>query len=124
MNITPVRERRDRALLLDEVDIARLRWRPVDGCPGVHSRVLSQSPDAVCALISYQPGAATPGIPHPGGEHHIWVVSGFAAVAGRRLGSGSYVHVPPRVAHPITAVGDTGCLLLQVHERPVRNASS
>jgi hypothetical protein len=104
-------------LLMDDMDVARLPWRPVEGCPGVRAKTLWRSPSAVCAVITYQPGAATPGLPHPGAEHHIWVVSGCAAFEGRRLDTGSYVHVPPRVAHPITAVGDTGCTVLQVHDR-------
>jgi len=65
------------------------------------------------------PGAATPGCPHDGADHHIWVARGSALIGGRSLEAGSYVHVPPGVAHPILATDPAGCLLLQVH-RPVR----
>ena len=65
------------------------------------------------------PGAATPGCPHDGADHHIWVARGSALIGGRSLEAGSYVHVPPGVAQPILATDPAGCLLLQVH-RPVR----
>jgi quercetin dioxygenase-like cupin family protein len=67
------------------------------------------------ALIAYQPGAGTPGPPHPGAHHHIWVIAGSASVAGRRVVAGSYVYVPPDTAHRIDDVGPEGCTLFQMH---------
>jgi hypothetical protein len=108
----------DRPLTLEPAEIEQLPWRPVPDCPGVAAKDLWRSGDLHDALISYQPGAATPGKPHPSAHHHIWVVSGAASIAGRRIIGGSYVHVPPGTAHPITDVGPEGCLLLQMH-RPL-----
>ena len=98
-------------------EINRLWWQPVPGCPGVQAKELWRSPDAICVLLSYGPGAATPGDPHPHAQQHIWVLAGGVVVTGRRLVAGSYVDVPAGAAHPIRTVGPSGALLLQVHHR-------
>jgi len=105
-------------LVLNPDDIDRLEWRPVPGCPGVVAKDLWRSGDLHDALISYEPGGGTPGKPHAGAHHHIWVISGSASVAGRPVTAGSYVYVPPGTVHPIADVGEKGCLLLQMH-RPL-----
>ncbi len=86
----------------------------VTGCPGVQDKELWRFGDFVQALIRYAPAASTPGRPHLAAHHHIWVVSGAATIAGRRLVAGSYLHVPPDTPHEIVA-GTDGCLLLQMH---------
>jgi quercetin dioxygenase-like cupin family protein len=100
-------------LTADEVNAIPLQ--AVTDCPGVRVRELWEAGDFVQALLFLEPGARTPGPPHPGACHHIWVVSGEASVAGKLLRAGSYVYVPPGVAHPIVAHGPQGCALLQVH---------
>jgi hypothetical protein len=102
--------------VLDAIDIEFLPWQPVPGCPGVRTKELWRSAEAVCALIACEPGASMPGPPHPFADHHLWVTDGVAIVAGRRLVVGSYVHVPPDTAHPVMG-GHDGCTLLQVHHR-------
>jgi hypothetical protein len=102
--------------VLDPIDIEFRPWRAEPGRPGVRTKQLWRSPEAVCALVSCEPGASTAGPPHPFADHHIWVIEGLAMVAGRRLAVGSYVHVPPDTAHPVVG-GETGCTLLQVHHR-------
>jgi hypothetical protein len=99
-------------------EIGAVPARRVPGCPGVSVTELWRSGDLHDTLIVYRPGAATPGCPHAGADHHIWVVGGSTSIAGRRVGAGSYVHVPPGVSHPILAADPDGCVLLQVH-RPV-----
>ena len=108
----------DTMLILNPGDVDKLAWRPVPGCPGVSAKDLWRSGDLHDALISYEPGGGTPGRPHPGANHHIWVISGSASIAGRPVVAGSYVYVPPDTAHPITDIGEQGCLLLQMH-RPL-----
>ena len=95
-------------------EIDRLPLSPVAKVAGVRVRELWRRGDFVDALIVYAAGAATPGQPHIAAHHHIWVVSGEATIAGRRLAAGSYVYVPPGVAHPISAA-EAGCALLQMH---------
>ena len=108
----------DTVWMLDPGEIDRLPWKPVFGCPGVRTTDLWRLGDTHDALIAYEPGAATPGPPHHGADHHIGVVSGSATIAGRRVVAGSYVHVPPGIDHPIAEVGPEGCTLLQMH-RPL-----
>jgi hypothetical protein len=108
----------DSPLAMDPADIDQLPWRPVPGCPGVRAKDLWRSGHLHDALISYEPGATTPGKPHARAHHHIWVISGSASIAGRRIVAGSYAYVAPGVSHPITAAGGEGCLLLQMH-RPL-----
>lgn len=104
----------DSLYALGSDDIAALPWQPVPGCPGVDQKILWQLGGFTQALIRYAPGAGTPGKPHLAAHHHIWVVSGELTIAGRHLTSGSYLHVPPDVAHP-AAAGPDGCTLLQMH---------
>lgn len=108
----------DALLVLDPIEIAQLPWQAVPGCPGVREKELWRFGDFVHALIRYEPGSSTPGRPHLAAHHHIWTVSGNATIGGRPLVTGSYVHVPPGVEHPVRDVGPDGCTLLQVH-RPL-----
>ncbi len=105
----------DSLVTLTPDDIDGITWQPVTGCPGVRAKELWRRDDFVDAMIAYEPGAATPGVPHLAAHHHVWVISGAATVAGRHVVAGSYVYVPPGVAHPIREVGGEGCTLLQMH---------
>lgn len=110
----------DRAALADLAvlpadEVERLPWLPVPACPGVVEKTLWQFGDFVVALVRYSPGSGSPGRPHLAAHHHIWVVSGTAALAGRRLEAGSYVHVPPGVEHGVGEVGPDGWVILQMH---------
>jgi glyoxylate utilization-related uncharacterized protein len=99
---------------LSPAEIDQLPLLPVAKIAGVHVRELWRRGDFVDALIVYEAGATTPGLPHFGADHHIWVVSGEVTIAGRQLAAGAYVYVPPGAAHPINA-GQEGCTLLQMH---------
>lgn len=106
-------------LILNPGEIDQLPWQSIPGCPGTVAKDLWRVGALHDALISYEPGSGTPGRPHPGADHHIWVISGSASIAGRRVGAGSYIHIPPGTEHPITDIGEEGCLLLQMH-RPLQ----
>jgi hypothetical protein len=118
----------DRLVALNPVEIDLLPWEPLPGSPGAHLKVLWRFGDIVQGLLHYTPGATSAGEPHLAAHHHIWVVSGAVTIAGRRLTAGSYIHVPPGVAHPTTDVGPEGCTLLlmyrpngpQIPGRPAR----
>jgi uncharacterized RmlC-like cupin family protein len=103
------------AIMLGPTEIGQLPWQSVPGCPGVEEKELWRSGDMVDALIRFEPGSATPGRHHRAGHHHIWVISGAATIADRRVVAGSYVYVPPNVDHPIHDVGEDGCVVLQMH---------
>ena len=102
-------------LVLPADEIEATRWEPVPGCPGVIEKTLWRFGAFTQALVHYDSGASSPGRPHLAAHHHIWVVSGTAEIAGRTLGAGSYLHVPPQVTHPIKGVGPDGCTVLQMH---------
>jgi hypothetical protein len=101
---------------LDPIDIEFLQWVPVPGSPGVRTKPLWRSADAVCAIVECDPGASMPGRPHFQSGHHIWVTQGQAIVGDRHLVAGSYAYVPPETAHPVSA-GELGCTMVQVHQR-------
>jgi quercetin dioxygenase-like cupin family protein len=98
-----------------DADIEALPWEDVPGCPGVHDKVLWRFGDYVEAVVRYGPGSSSRGNPHLAAHHHIWVISGEATIAGHLVGPGSYVHVPPGVAHPVDAVAAEGLTILQMH---------
>lgn len=99
---------------LDAHAIDELKWENVAHCTGVKQKVFWLLGDFVQALLRNSPGSATPGVPHLAVPHHIWIVSGAVTIAGRPLGQGSYLHIPPDVAHPAVATED-GCTILQMH---------
>jgi hypothetical protein len=109
---------RESLVVLRPRDIAVRDWHPVPGCPGVDYTELWRRGDFVHSLVRYQPESRTPGRPHMAAYHHLWIISGTAAVAGRYVTAGSYLVVPPGVAHTVSDVGADGCLMLQVH-RPM-----
>lgn len=106
---------RSALLTMRPYDIDALPTLPVPDCPGVTVKELWRRDDLHYSLISYDSGAATPGSPHDGADHHIWVMCGSAFIGGRYVEAGSYLHVPPGAEHPILATGPAGCVLLQVH---------
>jgi hypothetical protein len=109
--------------VLTAAQVDTLPWTPVPGCRGVDQKVLWSMGGFTQALIRYAPGSATPGIPHLAAHHHVWVHSGEITLAGARLTTGSYVHVPPGVAHAANEVGAEGCTLVQMHRpHPPREA--
>lgn len=115
MIVTKGRESLESLQALNPQEIDGLPWAPVDGLPGVYEKVLWHLGSYAQALVRYEQGATSAGEPHLAAHHHIWVVSGAATIAGRRLTAGSYVHVPPQVRHAVENVGPEGCLLLQMH---------
>ena len=102
--------------------IARIPWTAVTGCEGVYAKELWRRGDRVHALLRYEAGASTPGLPHAGADQHLWVVEGEATVAGIRLPAGSYIHVPPGTPHPVRSTGLLGCVLLQSHLQVARGS--
>lgn len=111
----------DDVTALTREEIGRSGWQPVQACPGVCQKVLWRSAGFVDALIRFEPGSRTPGRPHEGADHHIWVVRGQATIAGQPVVAGSYVHVPMDTEHPIRNVGSGSCVLLQMSRpRPAR----
>ena len=114
--VANARDSLEQLLAFTPLEIDRFRWQPIADCPGVYYKELWRLGDYVQALIRYDNGASSDGKPLLAGHEHIWVVSGAATIAGRRMIAGSYMHVPPGKRHTVEGVGPDGCTLLQMHQ--------
>jgi quercetin dioxygenase-like cupin family protein len=86
-------------LILDASEIA---GRPRERMqPGVLQTVLWREGHSTAGLMWIEAGAIVPEHRHDGAEHHIWLLDGQADVGGRRVGQGSYWHVPAGVPHAV-----------------------
>jgi mannose-6-phosphate isomerase-like protein (cupin superfamily) len=111
----PERDALSSLAVLSQADIEALPWEDVPTCVGVRDKILWRFGDYVQALIHYAPGSSSLGKPHLAAHHHIWVISGEGTIAGRRIGAGSYVHVPPGLPHAVLDVAPEGLTILQTH---------
>lgn len=100
-------------VLVPADEIAAMPWHAVRSEPGIHERSLWSGDGQVSGVMRFAPGASMAEHVHDDHGHHVWVVEGTIAVNGRRLGPGSYAHVPPGVAHEVAA-GPDGCMLFYV----------
>ena len=87
---------------------------------GVHQKILWQSGDTTLGLMKVDPGHENPEHVHHAAHHHILVLSGEATMIGKRVGPGSYVYIPPTVAHAVTEVGAEGCTFFYTY-RPLEH---
>ena len=106
------------AIVLTEEDIDRLPTTVLAGIgQGVSHRVLWEQDNAVAGVMRLRRrGRVDPHV-HRRAYHDIWMIDGDCEILGRRLGAGSYVHVPAGVEHGIQA-GPIGCTLLYVYRQP------
>lgn len=105
----------DLFVALDPLEIDRLPWLPLASSTGAVYKLLWRSGRAAQTLVHYHEGGQSRGEAHPDAEHHVWVVSGAATIAGRRLGAGSFAHIPAGLEHPTTDVGPEGATLLVLY---------
>jgi quercetin dioxygenase-like cupin family protein len=114
-------------IVASSAEVDALPWQPLGNTPGVSHKVLWRSGDVVLGLIRLEPGAENPAHVHQGAHHHILVTHGSATMIGRPLDAGSYVYVPPGVAHEVVDVGPEGCTFFYTYrpvEVPPRGAPS
>ena len=90
-------------------DIEAMPWETPPGATGVHRKTLWQSGDVTLGLMRVDEGHENPEHVHHAAHHHILILDGECSMVGRRLGPGSYVYIPPTVAHGVTDVGAGGC---------------
>jgi quercetin dioxygenase-like cupin family protein len=104
--------------VLTHGDLHEIGWVPLHGAEGIENKILwrSESGDTIVGLMRLQPGAADAGHAHPGATQHAWIVEGHARVAGRDVGPGSYVFVPPGADHHTAAVGSQACTMFYVYQ--------
>lgn len=110
-----------RLLVATQQDIEGMPW--TTPAPGVHQKILWQSGDTTLGLMKVDAGHENPEHSHHAAHHHILVLEGEATMVGRRLGRGSYVYIPPMVAHAVTDVGPQGCTFFYTY-RPLEHSQA
>jgi quercetin dioxygenase-like cupin family protein len=104
------------AVSADEIDA--MDWIEDGQRPGVRHKVLWQSGATVLGLMQIDPGSVNPEHTHHGAHHHILMLSGKCTMLGRELGAGSYLYIPPGVAHEAANTSDESCTFFYTY-RPV-----
>lgn len=92
------------ATVVDGETAEALPSLPLEGFEGVTYKLLWQSGKSVAGIMRVPAGREIGSHVHQRSHHHIWVQEGSAEMVGRRVGPGSYVHVPAGVEHGITGV--------------------
>ncbi|MFP3899439.1 MAG: cupin domain-containing protein [Acidimicrobiia bacterium] len=92
------------ATVVDREAAEALPALPLEGFEGVTYKLLWRSGKSVAGIMHVRPGREVGAHVHQRSHHHIWVLEGSAEMVGRRVGPGSYVHVPAGVEHGITGV--------------------
>lgn len=113
-------ERNDlgRLIVNSPQDIEAIEWRQHGEQPGVRYKVLWQSGTTVLGLMQIDAGASNPEHTHHGAHHHILMLSGSCRMVGRDLTAGSYLYIPPGVAHEATNDSAEPCTFFYTY-RPV-----
>lgn len=105
------------ATLVTRAAAEALAWHPLAPYDGVEYKLLWRSGKSVAGLMRLAPGGAVTPHTHVRSHHHLWVVDGTAEMLGRRVGPGTYLHVPAGVEHGLRAVDETGCSVLYLYLR-------
>ncbi|MDJ0767231.1 MAG: cupin domain-containing protein [Ilumatobacter sp.] len=87
--------------------IEALPTEELGGQHGIEHRMLWHDGTSRAGVLTLAPGCSMPAHTHEASHHHMWVLDGDAELLGRRLGPGSYVHIPAGVEHDIATVD--GC---------------
>jgi quercetin dioxygenase-like cupin family protein len=133
MSPQPVDSGRDdlgRVLVRTAADLAAEPWEDLRGIPGATHKVLWQHDATVIGLIRVEPGRTKPEHTHHGAHHHMLITKGSCTMLGTHVEAGSYVYVPPGVAHAVDDVGPEGVeffytyrpLEIDTHETQVERA--
>ena len=99
-------------------DIDAIDWIPHGDQAGVRYKVLWQSGTTVLGLMQMDPGAQNAEHTHAGAHHHILMLTGTCHMLGRDVPAGSYVYIPPDVAHAAVNEGTEACTFFYTY-RPV-----
>jgi mannose-6-phosphate isomerase-like protein (cupin superfamily) len=103
-------------------DIEAMPWEEIPTLAGVYQKILWQSGDVTLGLMRVDEGRENPEHVHHAAHHHILVLDGECTMVGKRLGPGSYVYIPPTVAHAVTDVGVGGCTFFYTY-RPLEKSA-
>ena len=111
MSPSPVESGRDdlgRVLLLTSAALAEQPLEDLRGIEGATHKVLWQHGATVIGLIKVEAGRTKPEHTHHGAHHHMLITRGSCGMLGERVDAGSYIYVPPGVAHAVDDVGPEG----------------
>lgn len=124
MSPQPVDTGRDdlgKVIVRTSAELASMPWEELHGIEGATHKVLWQSGDVVIGMIRVEAGRTKPAHTHHGAHHHMLITRGSCVMLGQRVDEGSYVYVPPGVAHAVDDVGPDGVEFFYTH-RPVEVA--
>ncbi len=106
-----------RATVLAHENIDDLPAEPLGHLQGAFHRVLWRDATSMSGVLTVLAGHRLGRHSHRVNHHHFWVLDGEATVLGKRLGPGSYVHIPSGVEHDIDATASGGCTVFYLYIR-------
>jgi mannose-6-phosphate isomerase-like protein (cupin superfamily) len=104
--------------VLSNAEIGVLPMLAFGDIEGVSHRVLWRDGTSTTGVMMIDGGHHLGAHSHRAHHHHFWVIAGEATVLGKRLGVGSYVHVPAGVVHDIDATATDGCTIYYTYLLP------
>jgi len=107
-----------RLLIRTAESLAAEPWEDLRGIDGATHKVLWQSGDVVIGLVRVEAGRTKPEHTHHGAHHHMLITRGSCVMLGSRVVEGSYIYIPPGVAHAVDDVGPEGVEFFYTY-RPV-----
>ena len=107
-----------RPTVLSATEMKQVPARPLGHLPGVVHRTLWRDGTATTGVLMIEGGHRLGSHTHRAHHHHMWVVAGEAVVLGKRLGPGSYAHIPAGVEHDIDATDSDGCTVYYTYLLP------
>ena len=116
--VEPGRNDLGRLLIRTTESLATEPWVELRGIDGATHKVLWQSGDVVIGLVRVEAGRSKPEHMHHGAHHHMLITRGSCVMLGSRVEEGSYIYVPPGVAHAVDEVGPEGVEFFYTY-RPV-----
>jgi quercetin dioxygenase-like cupin family protein len=112
----------DHAVVRSAQEIDRTAPRAFGSITGVQHRVLWTDGESIAGVMTVEHGCRLGLHVHRANHHHLWMVSGRAAILGRTVGPGSYVHIPSGVEHDIDATSTEGCTVYYLYQAPASRA--
>jgi quercetin dioxygenase-like cupin family protein len=101
--------------LLTPDEIAALPVSRLGTIEGVTHRVLWRDERSMAGVLTVDGGHRLGRHAHRENHHHMWVLDGEVEILDRRVGPGSYVHIPSGVEHDIDATSTAGCTVFYLY---------
>jgi hypothetical protein len=92
-----------RPTVLSRDEIVALPVDRLGPIEGVGNQVLWRNATSTAGVLTVERGRRLGMHSHRVNHHHMWVLEGSADIVGRRLGPGSYVHIPSGYDNDIDA---------------------